>query len=66
MNSLPTRPDPGQWARKLHEAAAELRNRANRPPNGLKLASRLERYAEAILSPRLDRDRVADGTGGDD
>ncbi|MBV8535283.1 MAG: hypothetical protein JO128_06815 [Alphaproteobacteria bacterium] len=58
--------DPLQWARKLHEAAAEVRNRASLVPNGLKLASRLERYAEAILFPRLERDRLADGTGGDD
>ncbi len=66
MKSILTRPDPAAWARKLHEAAAELRNRASRPPNGLKLANRLERYAEAILFPRLERDRLADGTGGDD
>jgi len=66
MNSLSTRPDPVQWARKLHEAAAELRNKASRVPNGLKLAGRLERYAEAILFPRHERDRLADGTAGDD
>lgn len=66
MESTSTRPDPAQWARKLHEAAAELRNKASRMPQGLKLASRLERYAEAILFPHQDRDRLAGAVGGDD
>ena len=65
MKSTPTRPDPVQWARKLHEAAAELRTRASRGPNGLKLASRLERYAEAILFPHDTRDQGL-GAAGDD
>ncbi len=67
MTSTTTRPDPVQWARKLHEAAAELRNKASRAPNGLKLARRLEGYAEAILFPHQDRDRLLGAaTGGDD
>jgi len=66
MNSVSSRPDPVQWARKLHEAAAELRDKASRIPNGLTLASRLERYAEAILFPHHDRDRAADAAAGDD
>jgi hypothetical protein len=66
MTGVSIRPDPVQWARKLHEAAAELRDKASRVPNGLTLASRLERYAEAILFPHHDRDRAPGMAAGDD
>jgi hypothetical protein len=66
MMSKQTWPDPTHWARRLHEAAAELRAKASRAPNGLKLAGRLERYAEAILFPHHDRDHSPDGAAGDD
>jgi len=65
MKSTPTHPDPLHWARKLHEAAAELRTTAAPVANGLQLASRLERYAEAILFPQYARDR-RHAVGGDD
>lgn len=65
MMSKPMRPDPAQWARKLYEAAAEVRIKAGRP-NGLQLARRLERYAEAILFPTQDRDPMLRAVGGDD
>jgi hypothetical protein len=66
MGNEPTRPDPVQWARKLHDAARELRTKANWGPNGLRLASRLERYAEAILFPHQDRDSLLRAASGDD
>lgn len=55
MVSRTPRPDPLEWAAKLHEAAAELRVKASRTPSALKLANRLERYADAILFPSLPR-----------
>jgi hypothetical protein len=66
MTTTPMRPDPAQWARKLHEAAAELRTKASRGPHGLKLATRLERYAQAILFPHHDRDGLQHAGSGDD
>jgi hypothetical protein len=64
----PTASDPDHWARKLHEAAAELRASAGRAPDqgGLKLARRLERYAEAILFPHRHRHDPLSAAGGDD
>jgi len=62
-----TRPDPASWARKLREAAAELRAKAGGPlPGGLQLAGRLERYAEAILFPHYVRDHSHGTAGGGD
>jgi len=57
------------WARKLHEAAVDLRLNS-RNPASMKLARRLERQAEAILFPQLPRWWVegpeAAAAGGDD
>jgi len=50
------------WARKLHEAAGDLRLNAG-TASALKLARRLERHAEAILFPGLPR-WWADGVPG--
>ncbi len=47
-------PDPVVWARKLHEAAIDLRLKT-RSTAALNLARRLERHAEAILFPQLPR-----------
>ncbi len=75
MTSTPQRPrpDPAQWAFKLHEAAAELRLNAGQAPSCLRLARRLERYAEAILFPQLPRwwadqhcEHMIGVAGGDD
>ena len=66
-------PEHVLWARKLHEAAVDLRLRA-RSAASLNLARRLERHAQAILFPQLPRwwaDGHPDhaglsGIGGDD
>ena len=73
MPNATSRPDPSQWAFKLHEAAVELRLNAGRTTSTVKLARRLERYAEAILFPQLPRwwpdqqsDRSAEAAAGRD
>ncbi len=55
MPNRTRRPDPRDWADKLREAAADLRTNAERSPESLRLANRLECYAEAILFPQLPR-----------
>lgn len=55
MVSRSPRPDPLEWAAKLRQAAAELRLKSGPTPGALKLAGRLERYADAILFPSLPR-----------
>jgi len=64
----PTSPDPDHWARQLHAAAAELRASAGgaADQSGLKLARRLERYAEAIRFPHRHRHDPLRTAGGDD
>jgi len=54
MSAEKSRPDHLHWARKLHEAAIDLRLNS-RTPAALKLARRLERQAQAILFPQLPR-----------
>ncbi len=65
-------PDPIVWARKLHEAAIDLRLQAGSAA-ALNLAQRLERHAQAILFPQLPRwwadssyDAVQAATGEND